>query len=90
MNKKGHFEEFWGLATHPTLPLFVSCGNDKTLRLWNLEARRMEKSLDLEAEGFSASFSPNGKLLSVGLGNGNVPKKKIITFIKKKKNFIQT
>ena len=34
--------ELWGLATHPTDPdVFATCGDDKTIRIWSILARRL-------------------------------------------------
>ncbi len=32
----GHCDAVMGMDAHPTLPMFVSGGNDKTLRVWRM------------------------------------------------------
>ena len=35
----GHSQgELWGLASCPTMELFATCGDDKSLRIWNNES----------------------------------------------------
>ena len=46
----------------------MTAGDDKTLRVWNLETAAMETSIDLPDVARCASFSPNGLLVAVGLG----------------------
>lgn len=34
-------DEVWGLAPHPTNPdIFITCGDDKTVRLWSVSRKR--------------------------------------------------
>uniref|UniRef100_A0A8C5SYM0 EMAP like 2 n=1 Tax=Laticauda laticaudata TaxID=8630 RepID=A0A8C5SYM0_LATLA len=55
---QGHTEELWGLATHPSLDQFLTCGQDKQVHLWSVDATR------------SAGFHPNGLVLVVGTVTG--------------------
>jgi microtubule-associated protein-like 6 len=47
---EAHFTgELWGLAAHPTDPeLFVTCGDDMTVRVWNLVHRRLVRKAVLD------------------------------------------
>jgi microtubule-associated protein-like 6 len=47
---EAHFiGELWGLAPHPTDPeLFVTCGDDMTVRVWNLVHRRLVRKAVLD------------------------------------------
>uniref|UniRef100_A0A3B3ZKE1 Uncharacterized protein n=1 Tax=Periophthalmus magnuspinnatus TaxID=409849 RepID=A0A3B3ZKE1_9GOBI len=66
---QGHVDEMWGLATHPTQDVFLSCGNDKQVFLWNAEEHRMDWCTTLEY-GLCADFSPVGSVVSIGLSTG--------------------
>jgi microtubule-associated protein-like 6 len=73
-NNKGHFEELWGLAAHPTKGLFATGGDDKTIRLWDSVLRTLKKLINVEDKAKCLDFSPNGNLLAAGLENGKVLK----------------
>lgn len=47
-------------------------GDDKTLRVWLLDLRKMATSIDLPDIARTATYSPNGHLIVAGLG-GEVP-----------------
>jgi len=37
---EGHFNgELWGLAMHPIDQKYATCGDDKTLRIWDIKKR---------------------------------------------------
>uniref|UniRef100_A0A669QHD4 EMAP like 3 n=1 Tax=Phasianus colchicus TaxID=9054 RepID=A0A669QHD4_PHACC len=44
----GHTDEVWGLATHPTRCLFLTCGHDRQLCLWDGQEHALTWSLALE------------------------------------------
>ena len=44
----GHVDEVWGLATHPSLPQFVSAGWDRLLQLWDGLSHSTVWSKDIE------------------------------------------
>ncbi|XP_072315121.1 echinoderm microtubule-associated protein-like 2 [Eucyclogobius newberryi] len=67
---QGHVDEMWGLATHPSQDIFLSCGNDKQVFLWNAEEHRMDWCTTLEEYGLCADFSPVGSVVSIGLSTG--------------------
>lgn len=66
----GHWShEVYGLAPHPRFPdLYVTTGDDATLRLWSRSRRCQLACLELEAMARSVAWSPDGELLCVGLG----------------------
>uniref|UniRef100_A0A8C2D809 EMAP like 3 n=1 Tax=Cyprinus carpio TaxID=7962 RepID=A0A8C2D809_CYPCA len=66
----GHVDEMWGLATHPTQNIFISCGNDRQVCVWNAEDHKLDWCTTLEESGLCADFSPNGAVVSVGLSTG--------------------
>uniref|UniRef100_A0A8C1WKR1 EMAP like 3 n=1 Tax=Cyprinus carpio TaxID=7962 RepID=A0A8C1WKR1_CYPCA len=70
LNCQGHVDEMWGLATHPTQNIFISCGNDRQVCVWNAEDHKLDWCTTLEESGLCADFSPNGAVVSVGLSTG--------------------
>lgn len=67
---QGHVDEMWGLVTHPSQDIFLSCGNDKQVFLWNAEEHKMDWCTTLEEYGLCADFSPVGSVVSIGLSTG--------------------
>ncbi|XP_076145574.1 echinoderm microtubule-associated protein-like 3 isoform X1 [Alosa pseudoharengus] len=67
---QGHVDEMWGLATHPSQNVFLTCGNDRQLCLWNAEEHSLDWSTTLEESGLCADFCPSGTVVSVGLNTG--------------------
>jgi hypothetical protein len=66
---RGHCnDELWGLATHPTRPLYCSVGDDRSLRFWDIGERAMVQAVSLGAMARTCCYSPNGLLLAVGFG----------------------
>ncbi|CAN9509779.1 unnamed protein product [Ophioblennius macclurei] len=67
---QGHVDEMWGLSTHPSQNIFLTCGHDKQVCLWNTEEHKLDWSLILEEYGLCADFCPIGSVVSVGLSTG--------------------
>uniref|UniRef100_A0A8C1T5L0 EMAP like 3 n=1 Tax=Cyprinus carpio TaxID=7962 RepID=A0A8C1T5L0_CYPCA len=70
---QGHVDEMWGLATHPTQNIFITCGNDRQVCVWNAGDHKLDWCATLEVReesGLCADFSPNGAVVSVGLSTG--------------------
>nr|XP_057923889.1 echinoderm microtubule-associated protein-like 3 isoform X2 [Doryrhamphus excisus] len=67
---QGHVDEMWGLATHPSVNVFLSCGHDRQVCVWNTEEHKLDWSISLEEYGLCADFCPNGSVVSVGLNTG--------------------
>uniref|UniRef100_A0A8C6YCB7 EMAP like 2 n=1 Tax=Naja naja TaxID=35670 RepID=A0A8C6YCB7_NAJNA len=65
---QGHTEELWGLATHPSLDQFLTCGQDKQVHLWSFESP--ERFPLFQDAARSAGFHPNGSVLVVGTVTG--------------------
>jgi len=67
---ESHFEgELWGLATHPTNPdVFATVGDDKSIRVWSVLARRLLRKAIIDCTARTVSWSPDGKFLIVGMG----------------------
>ena len=66
--------ELWGLALHPTISdLYVTVGDDCTLRVWSLNLNKMIHSVNLGSAARSVCFHPSGGVIAIG-------------FMEKKKN----
>lgn len=61
--------ELWGLCTHPTNPdLFCTVGDDRTIRVWSISARRLLRKAVLDCTARTCSWSHDGRNLLIGLG----------------------
>ncbi|KAI3376679.1 hypothetical protein L3Q82_017108 [Scortum barcoo] len=67
---QGHVDEMWGLATHLSQNIFLTCGHDRQVCLWNTEDHKLVWCITLEEYGLCAGFCPNGSVVSVGLSTG--------------------
>lgn len=45
---QGHVDEMWGLATHPSQNMFITCGHDRQVCLWNAEEHKLDWCITLE------------------------------------------
>uniref|UniRef100_A0A6Q2XQ25 HELP domain-containing protein n=1 Tax=Esox lucius TaxID=8010 RepID=A0A6Q2XQ25_ESOLU len=52
---QGHVDEMWGLATHPSQDVFLTCGHDRLVCVWNTEEHKLDWCTTLE---FSSGFNP--------------------------------
>jgi len=71
----GHFTDtghVTGLAVHPSKPLFVTTGDDSTVRVWNSKQRKLKHLTSVGSQVRAAAFSPDGLQLSIGTYDGRV------------------
>uniref|UniRef100_A0AAY5KL97 HELP domain-containing protein n=1 Tax=Esox lucius TaxID=8010 RepID=A0AAY5KL97_ESOLU len=45
---QGHVDEMWGLATHPSQDVFLTCGHDRLVCVWNTEEHKLDWCTTLE------------------------------------------
>ncbi|KAI4793436.1 hypothetical protein KUCAC02_032734 [Chaenocephalus aceratus] len=48
---QGHTDELWGLASHPSRGMFLTCAQDRLVCLWSAEEHRLQWSRSLEEHG---------------------------------------
>ncbi|RYH20675.1 hypothetical protein EON65_22800, partial [archaeon] len=66
---RGHCnDELWGVDTHPFLPEFVTVGDDKTLRFYNLHSHETLLVLPLGHISRAVAYNSTGDLLALGFG----------------------
>lgn len=69
----GHHEgELSGLAMHPFLDEFVTSGDDKTLRLWDLRRHEGTCCKKLPDISRAVAYSNSGEVICVGMGDGGI------------------
>ena len=69
----GHFSPMIsGLALHPMNPrLSCTVSEDRTVRVFDVELHKQVRAVKLDTMARCCSYSPDGKLILVGLGSGN-------------------
>jgi microtubule-associated protein-like 6 len=72
--QQGHSDgELWGLAVHPSGLEFVTCGGDKTLRLWDLNSGKQVKTTGiLPVDLRAVDWAPNGAFIAAGNTNASI------------------
>ncbi|XP_071055971.1 echinoderm microtubule-associated protein-like 2 isoform X1 [Onthophagus taurus] len=66
----GHADELWALSAHPTIPQFVTAGQDKLLQMWDSMSHSILWSKDIGEQAQSVAFSADGTVVAVGCVNG--------------------
>jgi len=69
---QGHCDEMWGLATHPTSALFVTCSQDNLVCIWDGTTQNNIWAYHIDDKAKSAVFHPYEKYVIVGTYNGKL------------------
>nr|XP_039266613.1 echinoderm microtubule-associated protein-like 6 [Styela clava] len=70
---RGHAEGLLsGVASHPTSHMCCTVSKDKTARVWDLNEKLLLHRLPLPAGGTCCCYSSSGRLMGVGMDNGQV------------------
>ncbi|XP_008319868.1 echinoderm microtubule-associated protein-like 4 isoform X2 [Cynoglossus semilaevis] len=67
---QGHTDELWGLASHPSRDLFLTCAQDRLVCLWDSKNHSLQWSRTLEEHGHCADFHPSGAVVAIGTHSG--------------------
>lgn len=68
-----HRGELWGLAAHPSLPIYMTCGDDGMIRCWSLLQHKLLSYLKLPEQLRAIDIHPvDGSELAVSLNSGAV------------------
>lgn len=67
---QGHTDELWGLASHPSSQMFLTCAQDRLVCLWNAVDHSLKWIRTLEEHGHCADFHPSGSVLAIGTHSG--------------------
>uniref|UniRef100_A0A4W6EE78 EMAP like 4 n=1 Tax=Lates calcarifer TaxID=8187 RepID=A0A4W6EE78_LATCA len=67
---QGHTDELWGLASHPSREMFLTCAQDRLVCLWNSVDHSLQWSRTLEEHGHCADFHPSGAVVTIGTHSG--------------------
>ena len=75
-NYAGHQSQVYGVAFSPDAKLVASCGYDKSIKLWDLAAKREIRSIPVESKTdlavYGVAFSLDGKSLLASYSDGLV------------------
>ena len=55
-------------ATHPSKHEFATVGEDRRLRIWDMETRTLLKMATFDADILTVAYSPTGDAIALGLG----------------------
>ncbi len=64
--------ELWGLAVHPKLARFVTCGDDMTVRLWDAKLCKQMKVMSISMKARAIAYHPDGSQIAVALMDGKL------------------
>lgn len=63
--------EIWGLAKHPIQPVFITAGDDCTVRCWNLNSNEMISYIHVPEQARAVAVNPIGGLeVAIALNSG--------------------
>lgn len=70
---QGHSSgELWGLACHPSKDEFATACDDKTVRVWSAQQKKMLGMRKVNGEARSVAYNSSGTLIAVGCLNGSL------------------
>ena len=70
---KGHTGKIWSIAFRPDGKVLASAGQDKTVRLWDVNTRQQIKTFGINLfPKVNIVFSPDGKMLASGGGSDGI------------------
>ena len=69
-------DELHGLSIHPIKLEFVTVGDDRTVRIWDIEAKQQLRMVRVDTKARACAYSPDGKVIAIGLGGGDTSAKK--------------
>ena len=65
----GHYTgKLNAMASHPSKHEFVTVGEDRRLRVWDMETRTLIKMATFDADVLTVAYSPTGDAIAIGLG----------------------
>jgi len=62
--------ELWGLDCHPSQAKFITAGDDRTVRTYDMYLRRQLSSRNVASRARSCAYSHDGKYIAVGFYGG--------------------
>jgi len=66
----GHYQEAWGIASHPEATKFLTCGYDGNVILWDGVAHTDLWTVQLNGKAHCCAISPDGSAYAVGTMGG--------------------
>ena len=64
------YGEVWGIDVHPSKQVMISCGDDSTIRLWELKDSIEVARYDVGHKAYKCSFSGDGSMIAVCCRDG--------------------
>ena len=84
---EGHSSgEVWGLAAHPSFPVYFTSGDDSSIKCWNLNPHRLISFAHLPEKARSIDINPKDLNIAVALNNGGILILNSEKFFKEKKS----
>ncbi|CAM9731941.1 unnamed protein product [Chrysoparadoxa australica] len=72
MALSGHTGSLKAIASHPKRAWVISAGSDRTVRLWDVQLRRLLSMAKLHDHATAVTFHPGGDIVAVGTEGGDV------------------
>ncbi|KAJ3439521.1 wd40 repeat [Anaeramoeba flamelloides] len=67
-----HAEEIHGLTSHPTTQNFITGSDDRSVRVFSISSHKVINKKSINGQARCLAYSPNGKLISIGLRDGEI------------------